>query len=63
MSLSDNIENKICVTLQLLQDDAPKQGGDGNWQCWTHDPDGVKLELMQIGETSLQMEFIKSLNK
>lgn len=45
------------------QDDAPKQGGDGNWQCWTHDPDGVKLELMQVGENSLQMQFIRSLNK
>lgn len=44
------------------QDDAPKQGGDGNWQCWTHDPDGVKLELMQVGENSLQMQFIRSLN-
>ncbi|MCQ2482998.1 MAG: VOC family protein [Clostridia bacterium] len=52
---------KRIVDTGAPQDDAPKQGGDGNWQCWTHDPDGVKLELMQIGETSLQMDFIKSL--
>lgn len=45
------------------QDDAPKQGGDGNWQCWTHDPDGVKLELMQLSEDSLQMKFIRSLEQ
>ena len=45
------------------QDDAPKTGGDGNWQCWTHDPDGVKIELMQVGRDSLQMQFIRSLNK
>lgn len=45
------------------QDDAPKQGSDGNWQCWTHDPDGVKLELMQLGADSLQMNFIRSLGK
>ena len=45
------------------QDDAPKEGGDGNWQCWTHDPDGVKIELMQIGQDSLQMQFIRSLKK
>ena len=26
----------------------PKQGGDKNWQAWTHDPDGNKIELMKI---------------
>ena len=45
------------------QDDAPKTAGDGNWQCWTHDPDGVKLELMQLGEDSLQMRYIRSLGE
>ena len=45
------------------QDDAPKCGSDGNWQCWTHDPDGVKIELMQVGADSLQMQFIRSLAK
>lgn len=45
------------------QDDAPKTAGDGNWQCWTHDPDGVKIELMQVGEDSLQMQFIRALEK
>ena len=43
------------------QDDAPKQGADHNWQCWTHDPDGIKIELMQISEISPQMKFIRSL--
>ncbi|MBR2524708.1 MAG: hypothetical protein IKE53_09785 [Clostridiales bacterium] len=42
------------------QDDAPKQGEDLNWQCWTHDPDGIKIELMQLAEDSPQMKFIKS---
>ena len=28
-------------------DDAPKQGADHNWQCWTHDPDGNKIELLK----------------
>ena len=27
----------------------------------THDPDGVKIELMQISEESPQMKFIRSL--
>ena len=44
------------------QDDAPKQGADFNWQCWMHDPDGNKIELMQLDEKSPQMEFIKSMS-
>ena len=43
------------------QDDPPKQGADFNWQCWTHDPDGIKIELMQISEESPQMKFVRSL--
>lgn len=42
------------------QDDPPKQGADFNWQCWTHDPDGNKIELMQISKDSPQMKFIES---
>jgi len=34
---------------------APNKGGDGNWQCWTHDPDGNAIEFMQIMPDSLQM--------
>ena len=32
---------------------------DGNWQCWTHDPDGNRIEIMQMGEDSLQTGFIR----
>jgi lactoylglutathione lyase len=32
----------------------PKQGKDLNWQMWSHDPDGNKIELMQINPESLQ---------
>ena len=32
----------------------PKQGGDKNWQAWTHDPDGNKIELMKISPESPQ---------
>ena len=45
------------------QDDPPKQGADFNWQCWTHDPDGIKIELMQLDEKSPQMQFIKKQEK
>lgn len=36
-------------------------GMDNNWQCWTHDPDGNRIEVMQMGEKSFQNEYIKHL--
>ena len=35
-------------------DVSPRQGSDGNWQCWTKDPDGVRVEIMQIDPASPQ---------
>lgn len=35
-------------------DVAPKQGRDRNWQCWTHDPDGNRIELMALAPDSPQ---------
>ncbi|HIT00042.1 MAG TPA: VOC family protein [Candidatus Faecaligallichristensenella faecipullorum] len=37
-------------------DNPPSQGSDGNWQCWTHDPDGNRIEFMQIMPDSLQSQ-------
>ena len=30
----------------------PMQGCDYNWQAWTRDPDGIRIELMQIDNAS-----------
>ena len=49
---------KKVVETGAPQDDAPKQGADFNWQCWTHDPDGIKIELMQLDEKSPQKQFV-----
>ena len=54
---------KRVVEAGAPQDDAPKQGADFNWQCWTHDPNGVRIELMQISEESPQKKFIRSMEK
>ena len=35
-------------------DIAPKQGLDTNWQCWATDPDGNKIEFMQLSPESPQ---------
>ena len=32
----------------------PKMGRDGNWQFWVTDPDGTRIEMMQIMPDSLQ---------
>ena len=32
----------------------PKQGKDGNYQCWIKDPDGNRIEFMQMMPDSLQ---------
>jgi lactoylglutathione lyase len=33
----------------------PKQGRDTNWQCWAKDPDGNRIEFMQMNPESPQM--------
>jgi lactoylglutathione lyase len=39
----------------------PKQGRDGNWQYWVTDPDGNRIELMQMMPDSLQAKAIAAL--
>lgn len=39
-----------------------KFGIDDNWQCWVRDPDRNRVELMQMGENSLQAKFFKDNN-
>lgn len=38
-------------------DSEPQQGVDLNWQAWTKDPNGIRIELMQIVEGSPQSKF------
>ena len=39
----------------LTLDVEPKQGMDSNWQCWVRDPDGNRIEFMQMNPLSPQM--------
>jgi lactoylglutathione lyase len=34
---------------------------DGNWQAWIKDPDGNRIELMQMGDDSKQYQAIRRL--
>jgi lactoylglutathione lyase len=35
---------------------------DGNWQAWIEDPDGNRIELMQMDSNSLQLKAIARLH-
>jgi lactoylglutathione lyase len=37
----------------------PLQGADKNWQAWLKDPDGIRIELMQIVDGSPQADAVK----
>jgi lactoylglutathione lyase len=37
----------------------PKMGADGNRQCWIEDPDGNRIEFMQMSTDSMQAEAIR----
>jgi lactoylglutathione lyase len=36
---------------------------DGNWQAWIEDPDGNRIELMQMDPQSLQLKAIDRLHR
>lgn len=36
-------------------------GADGNWQAWIEDPDGHRIELMQMAPNSMQAKAIERL--
>lgn len=35
----------------------PKEGADHNWQAWSVDPNGIKIELMQIDPRSPHAQY------
>jgi lactoylglutathione lyase len=39
--------------------DEPKQACDHNWQAWLEDPDGIRIELMQIEKNSPHYRVIQ----
>ena len=39
----------------------PKMGLDGNRQCWIADPDGNRIEFMQMAPSSMQAKAIRRL--
>ena len=42
----------------FTMDVEPNQGADYNWQAWVTDPNGVRIELMQIDPKSPQAKYM-----
>jgi len=40
-----------------------KQGADGNRQAWIEDPDGIRIELMEMAEDCMQLEAIRRMRE
>ncbi|MBX3532301.1 MAG: VOC family protein [Rhizobiaceae bacterium] len=40
----------------------PKMGLDNNWQCWIADPDGNRIEFMQMAHDSMQAAAIERIH-
>ena len=68
--------NHICLTVADLDDVVrqlgargvplsrpPKLGADGNRQAWIEDPDGNRIELMEMAAGSLQAKAIERLRQ
>jgi lactoylglutathione lyase len=67
--------NHICLTVTDLDDvvrqlgargvplSRPKLGPDGNRQAWIEDPDGNRIELMEMTADSLQAKAIERLRQ
>ena len=36
---------------------------DGNWQTWIEDPDGHRIELMQMAEDGMQLDAIRRMRE
>lgn len=41
-------------------DSEPRRGKDSNWQCWAKDPDGNRIEFMQLMPASPQCRALKA---
>lgn len=60
--------NDLEATAQSLRDAGveltvePQMGLDHNKQCWIADPDGNRIEFMQMSPNSMQLEAIRRLN-
>jgi lactoylglutathione lyase len=61
------VEDNENVIRQLREKDVPlhhplKTGADNNRQAWIRDPDGNRIEFMEMRPEALQLKAIKQLS-
>jgi lactoylglutathione lyase len=47
----------------LQESGEPKRGADGNLGFWITDPDGIRIELMELAPDGLQMRALRALKQ
>ena len=54
---------KALDALGIVMTTTPQVGLDGNWQCWIEDPDGNRIEFMQIMSGCMQEVAIRRMQE
>jgi lactoylglutathione lyase len=55
--VADLVSRGVVITREL------RVGPDGNRQAWIEDPDGVRIELMEMKHDSIQFEAVRRLEQ
>jgi len=55
--VDDLVSRGVVITREL------REGPDGNRQAWIEDPDGIRIELMEMKQDSLQFEAVRRLEQ
>ena len=55
--VDDLVRRGVTITREL------REGPDGNRQAWIEDPDGVRIELMEMKRDCVQFEAVKRVGK
>ena len=53
-----HVASQQVIDAGFKMDILPNQGCDYNWQSWTRDPNGIRIELMQIDPQSPHAKFM-----
>jgi lactoylglutathione lyase len=58
-SIDSAVAELKAAEVTLMRD--KQMGADGNWQAWIEDPDGNRIELMEMAADGMQREALKRL--
>ncbi len=55
--IDDLVKRGVVITREL------RKGPDGNRQAWVEDPDGVRIELMEMNKDCIQFEAVRKMQQ